>query len=194
MSPKKIHELLGLNPMGRYIDVGAFNGLKGSKTKYFEDIGWEGIAVEPHPISFLELESNRTCEKENILITDYDGESNFNWSEQAPMTSRIDMSGYRCRIHEMSDVQEAQLECMTITSLCEKYLWEKVNFLKIDAEGSDWAVIKGIDFAKLSIDFIAFEMWGNHKPEEYALAIDKLQENGFVQIWEDRSDYYYTSL
>lgn len=111
------------------------------------------------------------------------------------MTSRIDMSGHKAMIHKMSDIQEVQLECMTITSLCEKYLWEKVNFLKIDAEGSDWAVIKGIDFTKLSIDFIVFEMWGDHnKLEEYALAINKLQENGFVQIWKDRNDYYYTSL
>ena len=194
MSPKKIHELLGSNLSGYYIDVGAFNGLQGSKTKYFEDIGWQGIAVEPHPISFQKLESNRTCKKENILITDYDGECNFHWSERAPMTSRIDMSGHKGRIHKMPDVKETQLPCMTITTLCEKYLWTVVNFLKIDAEGNDWAVINGIDFARLSIDLIVFEMWPSHKVNEYKSSINKLLEAGFVEIGREKSDYYFKKV
>lgn len=185
MKPKKIHELLGSKPEGFYIDVGAFDGLKASNTKYFEDIGWQGIVVEPHPTSFSNLELNRTCAKENIIITDYDGESVFYWSDKAPMASRVDMSGQRARIHRVDDVKEDRVQCMTISTLCKKYSLQRVDFLKIDTEGNDWAVINGIDFSKISVSFIAFEMWDNHKEEEYNLAIDKLVDAGFTDITND---------
>ena len=185
MNTKKIHELLGSKPIGFYIDIGAFDGLKANNTKYFEDIGWQGIAVEPHPTSFSKLESNRTCAKENIIITDHDGESEFHWSDSAPMTSRVDMSGHRNRIHRMSDVIKTTIPCMTVTSLCEKYSVGHVDFLKIDAEGHDWAVINGIDFSKISISFIVFEMWENHNKKEYNLSIEKLVNAGFTDITND---------
>lgn len=68
MSPEKIHELSGLGSIGRYIDVGAFDGVFNSKTKYFADIGWEGIAIEPNPLSYAKLDANRTCEKKIYLL------------------------------------------------------------------------------------------------------------------------------
>lgn len=191
MTPEEIHKILKSKKNGFYVDVGAFDGLKASNTKYFEDVGWQGIAIEPHPTSFLKLKSNRSCAKENILITDYDGECTFNWSERAPMTSRINMSGKKGRIHKMSDVVRTCLPCMTITSLCKKYSVNHIDFLKIDTEGSDWSVINGINFNILSISFIAFEMWNGHEVENYKQAIKKLTDTGFTQIQNNKFNYYF---
>lgn len=185
MKPKKIHELLESKQTGFYIDVGAFDGLHANYTKYFEDIGWQGIAIDPHPTSFSKLESNRTCTKENIVISDHDGESEFNWSDSAPMTSRVDLSGKKARIHNQDDVIKTILPCMTITSLCEKYSVRHVDFLKIDAEGHDWAIINGIDFSKITISFIVLEVWENHEKEKYKLSIEKLLNAGFTNITND---------
>lgn len=182
MKPQEIHKLLGNHPQGTYIDVGAFDGIIANNTKYFEDIGWDGIAVEPHPTSFAKLESNRNCIKENIVISDHDGVSEFNWSDDAPMTSRVDMSGHKARIHRMKDVVKQHLPCMTLNSLCEKHNITQVDFLKIDAEGYDCRIINSIDFKKLHISSILFEMWEHHEGLCYKLAIEKLIHASYEEV------------
>jgi FkbM family methyltransferase len=47
---------------GFFIDVGAFDGILGSNTSYFEKhLQWRGIAFEPNPPAFEALRANRSC-------------------------------------------------------------------------------------------------------------------------------------
>jgi len=43
-----------------YIEIGGLDGVTASNTKTLEDeLGWTGILVEPHPLSYKKLEVNR---------------------------------------------------------------------------------------------------------------------------------------
>ena len=47
---------------GFFIDVGAFDGIQGSNTFYFEKhLQWKGIAFEPNPSAFEVLRATRSC-------------------------------------------------------------------------------------------------------------------------------------
>jgi FkbM family methyltransferase len=47
---------------GFFIDVGAFDGILGSNTAYFEKhLQWKGIAFEPNPSAFEVLRTTRSC-------------------------------------------------------------------------------------------------------------------------------------
>lgn len=47
---------------GFFIDVGAFDGILGSNTSYFEKhLHWTGIAFEPNPSAFEVLRATRSC-------------------------------------------------------------------------------------------------------------------------------------
>jgi hypothetical protein len=47
---------------GFFVDVGAFDGIRGSNTAYFEKcLKWKGIAFEPNPAAFQVLRDTRTC-------------------------------------------------------------------------------------------------------------------------------------
>ena len=47
---------------GFFIDVGAFDGILGSNTSYFEKyLQWTGIAFEPNPSAFEVLRASRSC-------------------------------------------------------------------------------------------------------------------------------------
>ena len=48
---------------------------------------------------------------------------------------------------------------MTFEDLCEKYEISDIHYLQIDTEGYDSEIIKSIDFTKVSIDFIKYEIW-----------------------------------
>ena len=45
---------------GTFIEIGAFDGLKFSNSKFYEDsLGWTGLLIEPHPDTFAKLQLNR---------------------------------------------------------------------------------------------------------------------------------------
>jgi len=63
---------------GTFVDVGAFDGLLGSNTSYFEKrLQWTGIAFEPNPSAFEVLRTTRSCLAIQGCAYDRDGEVPF---------------------------------------------------------------------------------------------------------------------
>jgi hypothetical protein len=46
---------------GFYLDIGANDGISGSNTYIFEQIGWNGICIEPQPDVYKILKKYRNC-------------------------------------------------------------------------------------------------------------------------------------
>ena len=44
---------------GYFVDIGAHDGVTFSNSKFFEEIGWKGVCIEPNPKIFKLLQSNR---------------------------------------------------------------------------------------------------------------------------------------
>lgn len=51
-------EHFGEDSTGRFLDIGAWNGVTFSNTRVFAERGWWGVSVEPSPAAFLELMKN----------------------------------------------------------------------------------------------------------------------------------------
>lgn len=63
---------------GVFVDVGAFDGVTGSNTYFFEkQLGWRGVAFEANPEVVAELKRNRTCEIIDGCAYDRDGTVEF---------------------------------------------------------------------------------------------------------------------
>ena len=58
---------------GKCIEVGSYNGSKGSNSKYVEELGWETVCIEPNPFIFPELWKNRNGRCLNIACSNYTG-------------------------------------------------------------------------------------------------------------------------
>ena len=43
------------NQNGFFLDIGEHDGVTGNNTKFFEDLGWSGVCIEPIPSVFEEL-------------------------------------------------------------------------------------------------------------------------------------------
>jgi FkbM family methyltransferase len=48
---------------------------------------------------------------------------------------------------------------MTFTELCDKHDLQDIHYLQIDTEGYDYEIIKSIDFDKINIDVLRYEVW-----------------------------------
>jgi FkbM family methyltransferase len=66
------------NGPGFFIDVGAFDGILGSNTSYFEKyLQWTGIAFEPNPSAFEVLRATRSCRLIQGCAYQHDGRVPF---------------------------------------------------------------------------------------------------------------------
>lgn len=72
---------------GNFIEVGAFDGLYGSNTFFFEkERNWKGILIEPHTLNYQEMYNNSGRDREmmeNCAINLVDGEVEFLMMEGA---------------------------------------------------------------------------------------------------------------
>ena len=148
---------------GVFVDIGAHDGVDGSNTKYFEEIGWKGICVEPHPIVFQKLKSNRACEVLNCAIWNEDKKLDFLAISGYPeMLSGI-MESYDPRHVERIDReiqtyggyrQIVEIEAKKFSTIVKEKV---IDFLSVDTEGSEMKILENIDFDEYDIKVVCVE-------------------------------------
>ena len=166
---KWLHENLFLDKRsGTFVEVGADDGIDKSNTKFFEEsLAWSGLCVEPSPRRFELLSKNRTCVCENYAIAATEDRVDF-----------MDISGYgkglsgivdsydpkhRDRIEEEMKNPDnrgyelIQVPTIPLSALLEKHAIYHVDFCTVDTEGSEFQVLKSIDFDRFQFDVILVE-------------------------------------
>jgi len=135
---------------GFYIDVGAEHPVLNSVTKHFYDHGWRGINIEPSPASLAALEKERPDDVNlGVGVADFERSSTLflgPLEHHGESTFRQDLADrYRregCEFTEIDDVSVT-----TLARIREQHVGERtIDFLKIDVEGYEAAVIAGADW------------------------------------------------
>ncbi len=134
---------------GFYIDVGANDPVLDSVTRAFYDRGWQGINIEPVPAHCTELTRQRPHDI-NLqqaagaapgVFTLYEIENVRGWGTLDP-----DMAGqYRQQGHT---VIEIPVNVTTLVEICRQHVTGDIHFLKIDVEGAEEQVLRGMDFSR----------------------------------------------
>ena len=143
---------------GFFIEVGANNGIKQSNTKRFEEFhGWTGLLFEPSPLIFDELVLNRpnskcypfalgSFEDNNTYVEgDFDGD----------LMSSIE--GNR-----LNRPAETIVLMRSLQSVLNEENIDRVNFFSLDVEGFELNVLRGIDFSKVTFDYLLIEVNSHH--------------------------------
>lgn len=133
---------------GFYIDVGGFDPHYDSVTKHFYDHGWRGINVEPGEHLFPKFESDRPRDINlKVAVTDAPGEVIFHeiGNEQLGTLEKrfADM-----HVDAGKTRRSYTVPAMTLTQICEQHVTGNIHFLKIDVEGHEAAVVRGMDFSR----------------------------------------------
>jgi FkbM family methyltransferase len=132
---------------GFYVDIGANDPSFCSVTKHFYRRGWSGINVEPVPSLHEKLRHARPRDINlNLGLSDRGGTLTFfvspavtGWSTFSPDLA----AAYRRR---GMVITEQVIPVLTLTELFQTYVSRPVDFLKIDVEGHELEVIRGIDW------------------------------------------------
>jgi len=136
----------GLKNGGVFFDVGANVGNYAKELLAAYPVA-KGYLFEPHPVTFEKL--NNDCslgsfKKFNIALGDTNDRLKF-YDRSDSVEGSTHASIYReviAGIHSQSPI-EIEVEVKTLDSFCSENNITKIDFLKIDTEGHELAVLKG---------------------------------------------------
>jgi FkbM family methyltransferase len=158
---------------GIFVDIGANDGVTFSNSLLFEEAGWSGICVEPHPIIFEALKEKRRCNLVNACISDENKMVDFLVVEGgANMLSGImeflDQRNLDRIDREIKDAggnkKIIPIESISSTSLLNRFNYDHIDFLSVDTEGCELLILKSINLKKIPVTVISVEN-GSRSPE-----------------------------
>lgn len=150
-------------PFRTYLEMGALDGVKYSNTKFFdEELNWDGILIEPHPIDFKALASNRPRAKRyNKVVSDsstpvmYKYFDNPNLSAVSGITSTLTEKNvdkffesedeWTKKVRETS-LNEIELEPVTLDWVLNDAACNQLLLCSIDVEGHELNVLNSYSF------------------------------------------------
>lgn len=168
-----VFELLGKPHNGVFLDIGANDGVSFSNSLLFEEKGWTGICVEPHPVIFKTLQEKRKCHLVNACISDVDGTVDFLVVDgDSHMLSGIAQfldERHRQRIdREIADnggsKRTIPIEALSPKTLLDRHGINAVDYLSIDTEGCELPILKNFDFGAIAVKVIGVEN-GTRSPD-----------------------------
>lgn len=183
---------------GRYLEVGAFDGLVGSVTLRFQNIlGWKGILIEPIKSRFEKLSKFRG--KRNICIHSACTENHKIKKLELVNLGRmsfIDLKKQKMAINKDKHIHVAQ-ELMigkgsreivpnnTLTNILSERKIYSLDLAVIDVEGTEQLLLEGLNLKKIKINYICIETYNFKKintmlkKNKYYL-IDKLSDHDYL--------------
>ena len=148
---------------GYFVDIGAADGIKFSNSKFFEELGWKGVCIEPNPKAFKELIKVRTNKCINKAISDKIEISQFFQITDGPeqLSGLVEEFTESAIFRINNDLQlypnsfdYIDVECDLFENIVDQ---DSIDFLSIDTEGNELKILQTINFDKFNIDVITVE-------------------------------------
>jgi FkbM family methyltransferase len=173
---------------GFYVDIGAFEPVYQSVTKWFYERGWRGVNVEPQPEIFERLAADRPRDVNlNAGVARSAGVLTFYQDPRSPglSTFREDVAAQTRA--EGGVILERTVPVVTLAEICEQHVGAAgtFEFLKIDAEGLERAILEGGDWERWRPRVVLYE---NFPPDD---AADFLEANGYTFAVFDGINKFY---
>ena len=164
---------------GVFVEVGAFDGVGGSNTYFFEkELNWSGILIEPHSLNYKDMveKSGRVNSiMENCAIDEMDGEVSFlmmngacdilsgmvkDYHPQHKQRIEHELGQFKSNPfdhHHKTEQNIVKVKSYRLQTLLDKYNYKDIDLCSIDVEGGEMAVVKSIDFDKVNIKCFLIE-------------------------------------
>lgn len=171
-----------------FLDIGAFDGIGHSNTRILYEQGWRGVCIEPVLKNYRKLEElykNTGVIAVRAAATDYHGEMTLNvatipwaedWGSDVSSPSDDAISRWPDYVWEKETVPAT-----TVNRILEQNRVERIDFVSLDVEGQEQAVLSEFDLHKYQPQLLVVE---------YALRYDRqellshLKTQGYF-LWLD---------
>ncbi len=179
---------------GFYIDVGANDPVEDSVTKAFYDAGWKGINIEPLKSHYQDLvvarpnDINLLCAAGSVSgqVALWECEVR-GWATSSPdVILQHKQAGYTGVLNKVP--------VFPLADICEQHVQGEIHFLKIDVEGYEKDVLKGMNFKKFRPWIVVVEATKPNSAEETHDEWEALiVKNSYVFAYADGLNRFYVS-
>jgi FkbM family methyltransferase len=140
-----LQEIFGDRAEGYCVEVGAYDGRTGSASYRFEQRGWHCLLIEPIPALVQEIRRHRTGTVVNCAASNTEGVASFFVAENVEQMSTLDLTSDRRNWVEQvgGAIQEITVRTATLDSLLAEADFPEIQFITIDVEGHEMAVLEG---------------------------------------------------
>lgn len=176
---------------GFYIDIGANHPTCHSVTRSLYERGWRGINIEP-VLHYHEALCAERPDDVNLCVAIGDEENELVFFEQSETgLSTLNLEVAESKKAEGVIFTQRTVKTRTLASICEEYLNDEkpLQFLKIDVEGFEEQVLRGMDFKRWRPWVILIESAFHSTPEWTSLIIDA----GYRFALHDGVNRYYVA-
>ncbi len=144
-----LHRALRDVPTGFYVDVGANLPDAESVTKLFYDLGWHGINIEPVKDVYDQLAAARPRDVNlNIAAWSATGSAPFFTIDGSDAFATLEPGMVQVHKQAGRGSEEHRIETRTLTDILAQHApGQDIHFLKIDVEGGEIHVLRGLDLA-----------------------------------------------
>jgi len=154
-----------LKTNGFYVDVGAHHPLRFSNTYKFYRQGWRGINIDAMPGSmdlFNRLRP-RDINLEKAVSDSKQIMTYYAFNEPALNGFSKELTEHRNGQANNKIIFKKDIETSTLEEILDQYMPkdQKIDFLSVDVEGLDFAVLKSNNWAKYAPEVILIEILGS---------------------------------
>ncbi len=180
---------------GFYIDIGAGEPEADSVTKAFYDRGWSGINVEPAEGPFARVAAARPRDRNlRLLVGDGEGAREFFLIDggNALSTAIPELAARHAAAGWAA--QAITVPTTTLATICEQHVQGQIHFLKLDAEWSELAILRGADFARFRPWVVLFEATPiGTGPHSYVDCDRVLEQAGYRFVYADGLNRFWVA-
>lgn len=167
-----VREFLQDKRNGVFVDLGAYDGVESSNTYYLEkELGWTGVCIESNPSFYRRLTQTRSSTNINVAAMDYKGFCIF----------------HGINTYKTNEPTHNSVRCDLLDTILEECNCPKdIDYMSLDIEGHELAVLQSLDFTKWNINLLTIEHNSYlHGPALKDAIFELLSQNGYDRIRED---------
>lgn len=172
---------------GFYVEVGAYDGVEGSATAYFDEIGWRGVLVEAVPELADRCRAARPRARTFNCAAVGAGaptEVEFEIVEGSPGVSSLSSLAVRRdemraveHIGDQVRIRRVTVAAKTLDEILEEAAAAEIQFVTIDANGHEWEVLQGFTLSRWRPEIVIAERLA-HLPQREVMR--HMHANGYA--------------
>lgn len=143
-----------------YLDIGTNKPIYGNNTFVFYKRGSRGVCIEADPSLMPDILKHRkgdVCINAAVTFDDRTLADFYIFDEPAHNTLSKEEAEYRNKVSKYKLKEVINIPLVNINSVIEKHFTQAPNFISLDVEGVDLAILQSIDFEKYRPDMICVE-------------------------------------
>ena len=179
---------------GVFVEIGGYDGITGSNCLFFElRRGWRGLVIEPAPSHFEKARGARRATCLQLAVAASPGEADFlevreGYSQMSGLANSYDQDLLKTvekNPHHKGEV--IKVETRTLEQILDEQGLAQIDFISLDVEGGELAVLSNFPFEKYQIHAWTIE---NNSGESDVPVL--MREKGYRRIEALGADDVYT--